>query len=130
MILDPFPSIWDIDPTHHAGFLLWQKANNFEKEVNKGLKTFWLNQSEMFHLISIAWLTHTSKDITQTELARFSGVTTMSVSKILRKLENMELVIRSEGLDRRSKYIQVTGSGIQKLIETCDILYIINNNLK
>jgi DNA-binding MarR family transcriptional regulator len=110
------------DPRNYAGFLIWQTNNSWEKFVNQKLKEFDLNQSELLHLISIMWLLEQYKEVNQTNLASFTGVTTMSVSKILRKLEKLNFVVRQTGLDSRAMSVRVSKLGKELLLKTVPIL--------
>jgi DNA-binding MarR family transcriptional regulator len=110
------------DPRNYAGFLIWQTNNSWEKFVNLKLKEFDLNQSELLHLISIMWLLEQYKEVNQTNLASFTGVTTMSVSKILRKLEKLNFVVRKTGLDSRAMSVNVSKLGKELLLKTVPIL--------
>lgn len=110
-------------PSDFAGFLLWQAANKWEKYLNTQLKPFGLNQAEVLHLISIFHLLQSqSEEITQSVLAQYTGVTAMSVSKILTKLEKQGLILRSVGTDSRSKSVLITKIGEKLLIQTAQIL--------
>jgi DNA-binding MarR family transcriptional regulator len=110
------------DPNQFAGFLVWKTANRWERFINNALKPYGLNQSEMLHLISIFHLLQSSVEISQTQLAHYSGVTTMSVSKILTKLEKMTLITRQTGSDPRSKSINLTQKGIELLIQCAELI--------
>jgi DNA-binding MarR family transcriptional regulator len=115
------------DPTQFNGFLLWQAANKLEKQTNIALKPYDLNHAEMLHLISIFHLLQFQNSLNQSQLSVFTGVTTMSVSKILTKLEKRKLITRTVGLDPRSKEISPTNSGIA-LLQTCaPIMNDVNN---
>jgi DNA-binding MarR family transcriptional regulator len=111
------------DPSNYAGFLVWQKANKWEKFINSKIKEIGLNQSELLHLISISHLMRTQKEISQTQLADYTGVTTMSVSKILTKLESLGFVGRKVGTDPRSKSIVVTEQGFVTLIQCAELMH-------
>jgi DNA-binding MarR family transcriptional regulator len=111
------------DPSNYAGFLVWQKANKWEKFINSKIRSLGLNQSELLHLISISHLMRTQKEISQTQLADYTGVTTMSVSKILTKLESMGLISRTTGSDPRSKSILITENGFTFLIQCAELIH-------
>jgi DNA-binding MarR family transcriptional regulator len=111
------------DPSNYAGFLVWQKANRWEKFINSKIKEIGLNQSELLHLISISHLMRTQNEISQTQLADYTGVTTMSVSKILTKLESLGFVVRKIGSDPRSKSIIVTKQGFVTLIQCAQLMH-------
>jgi DNA-binding MarR family transcriptional regulator len=105
------------DPSNYAGFLVWKKANKWEKFLNTKIKEIGLNQSELLHLISIFHLLQTQKELCQSQLADYTGVTTMSVSKILTKLESIALIERRIGSDIRSKSIIITEQGLNILVD-------------
>lgn len=105
-------------PTDFAGFLLWQAANKWEKYINLQLRETGLNQADMLHLISIFHLLQISSQVSQVQLADYTGVTTMSVSKILTKLTKYDLITRKTGSDSRSKSISLTENGL-KILQEC-----------
>jgi DNA-binding MarR family transcriptional regulator len=111
------------DPSNYAGFLVWQKANKWEKFINSKIRSLGLNQSELLHLISIFHLLRTQKELSQSQLADYTGVTTMSVSKILTKLETMGLISRTTGSDPRSKSIVGTEQGLTLLIQCAELMH-------
>jgi DNA-binding MarR family transcriptional regulator len=110
------PNISYPDPSKYAGFLLWQTSNKLEKYINLQLREFGLNQAEILHMISLIHLLQTQKEVSQTQLSEYTGVTTMSVSKILTKLEKLNYVTRTTGSDPRSKSVAITKSGFELLI--------------
>jgi DNA-binding MarR family transcriptional regulator len=122
------PNIQYPDPSQYAGFLVWQTANKLEKYINSQLKAFGLNQAEMLHLISLFHLLQTQAEVSQTQLADYTGVTTMSVSKIITKLEKLEYVTRSIGSDPRSKSVMITKSGFELLIKCATTMHQIDSN--
>jgi DNA-binding MarR family transcriptional regulator len=110
------------NPRDISGFLLWQSANKWEKYVNSHLKELGLNQSENFHLLSINYLTKSGEGLTQIGLSLFTGVTSMSVSKILKKLETQKIIKRTTGKDSRSKNLKLTEKGQEITIQATEIL--------
>jgi DNA-binding MarR family transcriptional regulator len=122
------PNIQYPDPSQYAAFLLWQTANKLEKYINLQLKEFGLNQAEVLHLISLFHLLQTQTEVSQTQLADYTGVTTMSVSKILTKLEKLEYISRAAGSDPRSKSVIITKSGFELLIKCANTMHEIDSN--
>lgn len=116
------------DPREFTGFLFWQKANNWEKYVNSQLEAYNITQSEIFQLISISILLNQQEEVTQVDIANFTGVAPMSVSKILKKLEKKEFITRQIGTDSRSKSLNITENGWDVLIKSTKILFEANNN--
>jgi DNA-binding MarR family transcriptional regulator len=122
------PNIQYPDPSQYAGFLVWQTANKLEKYINSQLKEFGLNQAEILHLISLIHLLQTQAEVSQSQLADYTGVTTMSVSKILTKLEKLEYITRSIGSDPRSKSVAITKPGFELLIRCATTMHEIDSN--
>jgi MarR family transcriptional regulator for hemolysin len=106
------------------GFLIWQKAAGWERHLNSKLKNAGLNQSEYFHLLALFWLMQNQVEITQVELSRYLGTTTMSTSKIIQKIEKEGFVNRKTGRDSRSKAIYCTAKGEEFVVST------VNNIIK
>jgi DNA-binding MarR family transcriptional regulator len=115
-------------PLEYPGFLIWQKANQWERYINQSLKEFNISQAEILQLISLATLFREKDEVTQIDLVNFTGVSPMSVSKILKILEKRELITRSVGIDTRSKSLKITTTGMKLLIDTAPILQKANNN--
>ncbi|MGB6297865.1 MAG: MarR family winged helix-turn-helix transcriptional regulator [Rivularia sp. (in: cyanobacteria)] len=111
------------DPREFTGFLFWQKANNWEKYVNSQLEPHNITQSEIFQLISISILLNQQEEVTQVDIANFTGVAAMSVSKVLKKLEKKEFIIRQTGTDSRSKSLKITEKGLDVLIQSAKTLF-------
>lgn len=107
-----------IDPTTYAGFLVWQTSNNWERFINSQLLVNSINQSELFHMIGLSWLTKENKLLTQASLSRFVGTTSMNTSKILKKLESLGYVSRKVGTDVRSNSISLTEKGNRIVMES------------
>jgi DNA-binding MarR family transcriptional regulator len=117
------------DPRSFIGFQLWQKSNLCEKYINQQLKPFDITQSEIFPLISIAILTNEGGEVTQTKLSDFTGISLMSISKILKSLERKGYITRHTGKDSRSKAITITEDGLQILIKSAQTLQKANSKL-
>jgi DNA-binding MarR family transcriptional regulator len=110
------------DPRDFAGYLIWQKSNNWEKYVNQQIKTFGITQTELFNLISLKILSLTQDEVTQVDLAKFTSTSAMSVSKTLKILEKNSFIVRKIGTDPRSKAIQITSKAETVLIESAQVL--------
>lgn len=116
------------DPREFTGFLFWQKANNWEKYVNSQLEAYNISQSEIFQLISISILLNQQEEVTQVDIANFTGVPAMNVSKVLKKLEKKEFITRQTGTDSRSKSLKITEKGLDVLIKSAKTLFKSNQN--
>jgi DNA-binding MarR family transcriptional regulator len=115
--------IKSLDPTKYKGFLLWQKANNWEKYINNILKPYETTQSEIFLLISLSVLADQVVEVTQVKLVDFTDVSPMSISKTLKILEKKKLILRKTGKDTRSKSLQITSLANKLLMQTAPILF-------
>jgi DNA-binding MarR family transcriptional regulator len=110
------------DPQSFRGFVLWQDANRWEKFVNSRLQPLGVNQTGMFHLIALGWLLVSQPIVTQVDVAHYTGMTPMNVSKTLKKLEKIRLISRTVGSDTRSKTLLITPEGMSILHESAGIL--------
>ncbi|AFY56814.1 transcriptional regulator [Rivularia sp. PCC 7116] len=111
------------DPREFTGFVFWQKANNWEKYVNSQLEAYNISQSEIFQMISISILLNQQEEVTQVDIANFTGVAAMSVSKVLKKLEKKEFITRETGTDSRAKSLKITQKGLDVLIRSANTLF-------
>jgi MarR family transcriptional regulator, organic hydroperoxide resistance regulator len=112
----------NVDPRNYEGFKLWRKANEWEKTVNNALKQFDVSYSELLMLISLTYLSSTQDEVTQIDLVNYSGVTPMSVSKTLVRLEKNQFISRSQAIDTRAKSIVLSKLGTKLLINTAPIM--------
>jgi len=104
------------NPENYTTFRLWQVNNTWEKKINAVLAEFDLNQSQYLHLISLAWLCYTEKDITQSQLAAYTESNQMLTSKVVRSLEKSKYITRKpHPADTRANVLEITQSG-------CDII--------
>jgi MarR family transcriptional regulator, organic hydroperoxide resistance regulator len=117
----------NVDPRNYEGFKLWRKANEWEKTVNNALKEFNVSYSELLMLISLTYLSSIQDEVTQIDLVNYSGVTPMSVSKTLVKLEKNQIILRSQAIDTRAKSIVLSKLGTKLLINTAPIMKLTND---
>jgi len=90
------------------GYLLWQAANKWQRNLNKALKKHKLTHAR-FILLSVA---AQSAGQSQKSLAAKAGIEKMMASKILRTLEKNKLLNRKESKnDSRSISIEITVNG-------------------
>lgn len=112
------------DPREFAGFLIWQKSNNWEKFVNQKIKQFEITQTELFQLISLTILLQNQKEVTQIDLVKFTSTSPMSVSKTLKILERKMFIERKVGTDSRSKSILLTEKAELVLINSAEAIHL------
>jgi DNA-binding MarR family transcriptional regulator len=121
--MNQLKSISFSSPLEYPGFLIWQKANVWEKYINDILKQLHITQSEIFQLISLATLLRQHDEVRQIDLVSFTGASPMSVSKILKILEKRDLITRTTGVDTRSKALGITEVGMRMLIDSTHLLF-------
>ncbi len=117
-------------PEESPGYLLSQLTMLLHRKQKKALDPLDLTQTQFVLLTSVAWLTNTSENVTQAEIANLNNFDRMMVSKVLRTLESKELITRQEhDTDTRAKVIKLTTKGKQVLqtalsaVENTDIAF-------
>lgn len=103
-------------PDENLGYLLWQTTMQWQKQMNRALDEVGLTHTQFVILIALAWLSRSSKNVTQKEIAEHSKTDRMMVSKILRNLQKKELIERKEHeTDTRAKCVFLTEKGVEIL---------------
>ncbi len=128
-----------IKPEESSGFLLWQVTMLWQRKIKQGLDEIDLTHTQFVLLASSEWLFKQHKIVTQIDISNHSKTDRMMVSKVLRTLQQKELVTRHEHkTDTRAKTILLTSKGkliLQKAlvivgkIDT-DFFKILNKDLK
>jgi DNA-binding MarR family transcriptional regulator len=81
-----------------------QLARNFTKKLNEKISPLGLYSSQW----GIVLYLHEKKQCTQIELCKYLGVEAPTVTRTLARMEEMGLVIRTEGRDKRERKIELT----------------------
>ncbi|MDQ5940946.1 MAG: MarR family transcriptional regulator, organic hydroperoxide resistance regulator [Candidatus Dependentiae bacterium] len=117
-------------PQDSPGFLLWQTTTLWERHIKKALECFELTHSQFVIMALLLWLCAHECQPTQADLAMWSKLDKMNVSKSLKALTERGLVFRSDhGADLRAKTMQLTEEGkllvqqIVPLVEAADALF-------
>ncbi len=112
---------------HSIGLTFWQTSLLWQRSVTKALKPFGLTHAQFVLLTSVAWLTQQHAELTQVMLSKHAKTDIMMTSKVLRTLEQNELIKRlSHSTDTRANALQITTKGknlVQKtlpVVETTD----------
>ncbi len=109
-------------PDENLGYLLWQTTMLWQRQMNRALDKVNLTHTQFVILIALAWLSRSSENVTQKEIADHSKTDRMMVSKILRTLEKNELVERKEHkTDTRAKSVFLTEKGVEILQKAIEI---------
>ena len=98
-------------PDASPGVLLWRTANLWQRTLRRALRQHDLTQAQFLILASLEFLDQQRRDVTQQDLAAFSGLDIAAVSTVLGQLVARGLVSRRTGVDARSRYPQLTEAG-------------------
>lgn len=100
-------------PTDSPGFLLWQTTTSWQRLIKKSLEEYSVSHSQFVIMALLLWLKANKNVATQIDLVLMSKLDKMTVSKSLKKLVDMNLVLRAESKeDSRAKSVSLTKSGI------------------
>jgi len=109
-------------PDEDLGYLLWQTTMLWQRQMNRALDEVNLTHTQFVILIALAWLSGSSENVTQKEIADHSKTDRMMVSKILRTLEKNGLIERKEHkTDTRAKCVFLTEKGSETLQKSIKI---------
>ncbi len=102
------------------GFLLWQTTMSWQRLLKAALEPYNVSHAQFVILAILLWFEENNYDTTQGLIVSWSKLDKMTVSKSLKKLSGLGLVLRSEHeSDSRAKSVSLTVDGrtlIQKLI--------------
>lgn len=101
-------------PPASTGYLLWHLSLRWRVALDRALAPLGLTSSQYGVLASLYGLSRTSSRPSQRELANFSGLEPMHVSKLIRALERAGLVERvANPDDTRAVQLNVTARGVE-----------------
>lgn len=101
-------------PPPSIGFLIWHLSMKWRAELDRELAPLGLTSAQYALLASLHGLTRYGARPSQRELAEFSGLQPMYVSKLIRALERADLVERVPSTaDTRAVELRVTAHGVQ-----------------
>ncbi|MCL4111389.1 UNVERIFIED_CONTAM: hypothetical protein GTU68_035766 [Idotea baltica] len=108
-------------PRDSPGFLLSQLSTLWHRKQKKILDPLDLTHTQFVLMATLAWLSKSSEQVTQIDIAGESNTDRMMVSKVLRTLENKGFITRvPHKSDTRAKVVRLTSSGtkvVQKALE-------------
>ena len=81
-----------------------QLARNFTKKLNEKIAPLGLYSSQWGIILYL----HEKDQCTQIELCQYLGVEAPTITRTLTRMEEMGLVIRNEGRDKRERIIKLT----------------------
>lgn len=103
---------------HAIGYLVWHLTLKWRAEMGRMLAPLGLTATQYSVLASLYALVRTGVEPSQRELADFSGLEPMHVSKVVRALERDSLVERHESAsDPRAFRLTLTEHGVEVLTQ-------------
>jgi MarR family transcriptional regulator, organic hydroperoxide resistance regulator len=103
------------------GFLLWRITLAWQKMLNQVLRPLDLTHPQFVVLASVVYMLQKSEYPTQVRLASHAAMDVMTVSKIVRTLEQKDLITRTEDpSDTRAKLLNITQKGKQLAVSAIE----------
>ncbi len=95
-----------------AGFWLQQAALTWRAELDTRLRPLGLTPTQFILLAAVGWLEHLDGPPTQQQVAELAGADRMMASKVLRALQQRELLVRhAHESDARTLRLALTTAG-------------------
>ncbi|MEC1722598.1 MarR family winged helix-turn-helix transcriptional regulator [Schinkia azotoformans] len=111
-----FPSKFKGESSESIGFLFIKVYNIWHREIKRKLREINLTHPQFVVLTTLGYLSKSHEDINQASIAREADMDVMTVSSIVKKLEQSELIVRNTSeRDPRANIICLTKSGQDKL---------------
>jgi DNA-binding MarR family transcriptional regulator len=112
-----------LDPNPTTGFLLWRLATKWRVVVSRGLADLGLTHAQFAILGPLYAMNRRGASPSQRELADYSGMEAIYVSKLVRSLEKMDLLVRTAHPDdTRAVQLRLTPIGEKTAEETIVIV--------
>ncbi len=109
-------------PEEDLGYLIWQLTMQWQRQSNKVLAAVGLTHKQYVIMGALAWLARSHDEVTQKDIATLIKVDGILVSKVLRKLQDQEFIMRREHpVDTRAKCVFLTEKGAKKLQQAIDV---------
>ena len=94
------------------GFLLWKITALWQRTLTEVLSNLGITQTQYALLASVCWLELKKEHVSQAGLIDHTKIDKMTVSKAIRKIETMGLLIRKPScLDSRTSDVRLTVLG-------------------
>lgn len=116
MALDRDTLARTLRPENSPGFLLWQAANQWQRQLRAALDPLGVTHVQFVLLAGLAWLEHRGEAPTQVRLAGFCRTDAMMTSQVVRAIERSGLVERRRHpTDSRARLLRLTPQGVEVL---------------
>lgn len=107
-----FPSKYKGESSESIGFLFIRVYNIWHREIKRQLRKINLTHPQFVVLTTLGYLSKGCEEINQALIAKESDMDVMTVSSIVKKLEQSELIVRSTSKkDPRANIISLTKDG-------------------
>jgi DNA-binding MarR family transcriptional regulator len=104
-------------PDDSPGFLLWKITALWQNKLSEVLDEFGITQTQYAIMASLKWFEEHSEPVTQAHIAEHAKIDRMTLSKAIRKLEDVGLVLRSpSSADSRAVNVKFSAKG-KKVIQ-------------
>ena len=101
-----------------AGFLLWKITALWQQRLAKVLGGFGITQTQYAIMASLKWFEENNAPLTQGHLAEHTKIEKMTVSKSIRKLEQIGFVLRKpSATDSRAISVQFSARGKREIVK-------------
>lgn len=98
---------------HHYGHKIGQTARVFSKTLNGIMSPMGLYSSQWGIILCL----HYRNALTQVQLSNYLNVEAPTITRTLTRLEEMGWIIRSEGDDKRERYVSLSPLAIERFPE-------------
>jgi DNA-binding MarR family transcriptional regulator len=117
-----------VKPT--TGYLLWRVTNKWRAAVDRAVAPLGLTHAQYTLLASLYGLSRSGGEPSQRELADFSGLEPIYVSKLARALEQSGLLEReTHPADPRAVRLRLTGRGNDVALQAIAIVHGVHDEL-
>ena len=113
-----------------TGYLVWQLSTKFRAAADRALAPLGLTHAQYALLASLHGLSRDGTRPSQRELADFSGLEAMYVSKLARSLERDQLLVRAPNpADPRAVSLALTERGEDVVARAIDVVLALQDEL-
>ncbi|MFE9445922.1 MarR family winged helix-turn-helix transcriptional regulator [Streptomyces sp. NPDC006602] len=117
-------------PSPTPGYLVWRLANKWRTAVDQALAPLNLTHAQYVLLASLSGMERSGRQPSQRELADYTGLEALYVSKLARSLEAAELIRRTrDAEDTRVVRLALTDEGRQAVRPAIDAVQVLLDQL-
>jgi len=115
-------------PKESIGFQFWKLHNFWQKKISTALQPYKITHTQFVILASIKWFQEHSENPSQRQISSLTGIDKMTLSKAIRRLEELKLVNRIKSKnDTRAILVSLSNNGqeimpkLVNLVENIDM---------